>query len=229
MNKATAAALEKPIREWEQKRPAVFPTAPTPERVSKAPYGFQRATVVPAAGPVKALQSHREKTALDAAAKYIGDHDMRVIESFLRDAEFATRVNITTNYERGGNAVRGPRDGSAAWSEPYREAHTRFYWILSHLDHETRQDLKDLVLCWRHQDGTLSSLSDVGQRLTGLTDKQTTKFVAVGAIKVIIRWLRYLYGVNRAMQASRPSTPEEIQRRRDERMADRVRNGLSDY
>jgi hypothetical protein len=67
------AALKKPVREWEQpKRPAVFPTAPTPERASKSPYGFHRTTVVPAAGPVKALQSHRERTALDGAARYIG-------------------------------------------------------------------------------------------------------------------------------------------------------------
>jgi hypothetical protein len=85
MKKASAAAaLKKPIREWERKRPAVFPTAPTPERAAKSPYGFARTTVVPAAGPVKALQSHRERTALDASSKYIGEYLVRVLEQFQR-------------------------------------------------------------------------------------------------------------------------------------------------
>jgi hypothetical protein len=155
---------------------------------------------------------------------------MAVLERFRRDCEIATRINVTVNYGAAGSPVYGPRDGSVAWSEPAREAYARFGWILAQLDEDERRDLRDLVLCLPTGDnGAIMSLADVGRRLIGLTDKTSAKFAGIGLTIGLGRVLRRLYRIERALQASKPSTPEEIQRRREQRMASRVRSGQSDY
>jgi hypothetical protein len=142
----------------------------------------------------------------------------------------ATRINITINYGDGGCRKYGPRDGSAAWSESYREAHTRFYWILAQLDEDERRDLRDLVVCLpTGDDGAILSLSDIGRRLIGLSDKTSTKFAGIGLTIGLGRVLRRLYRLNRAMESARPSTREEILQRREARIKNRIRNGNSDY
>lgn len=185
----------------------VFPSAPTPELVQRMGGRLVAETVIPAAGPVKALNRHRTRSVLEVYAKHLTDE--LVVFRMAYDDAMAVEAyrGMTMNYggASGGGRPWEKLGGYANASETAKERAMRFGWIIAHLSRIEQEALHWLILELRSPGmDTLPSISDAGRRwVPSLNHEPTCRGVSIGVLKCLGASLKRLYTIDRGM--TRPS------------------------
>jgi hypothetical protein len=182
-------APQKLVRTWQDGRQKNLlpqlanPTDPTPERVLKASEGIDG--VLMGKGERVGQRQYRVRHPVDSYKDHFDFANQRALESMIADSEYATRVNVTANYEREGiRTTPGTRMGGLGdVADALRMAHARFYWVYDRLPSGLQATLKALVLQERTNDGTVLSMEGFGARLfPEIKDRATRKGISLGAL-----------------------------------------------
>ncbi len=192
---------------FRQTDPEPWPTAPTKEQQKKHQYDRR-----PEVGGV---YSHRVKRAFENLSRHYPDAVLLALTKFYTDAESATRVNVTVNYNANGGAPNGRLGGLGNVTEIIRlqyARHNRIVQTLRTIDEEHVDVLRWLVTEVRkHETEKMPGIAEAGKRLVPtVLDNATARGVSIGYLKAIAQLLIHLYRHDRLQHG------DEYRRNRDE-------------
>ena len=176
---------------FRQTTPEPWPTAPTKEQQSK--YDYERRP------EVGGVYSHRVKRVFENLSRHYPDAVLLALTKFYTDAESATRVNVTVNYNaNGGGTPNGRFGGLGNVTEVVRLQHARHNRIvhtLRSIDEEHVDVLRWLVTeVRRHETEKMPGIAEAGKRLVPtVLDAATARGVSIGYLKAIAQLLIHLY------------------------------------
>lgn len=186
--------------------PGRFSHQPTPEREAKAVNGIRKETVVPAAGPVMATNSH---TILDYVTRNREEFtvvEMQAIE-WIRDlAEAYCNVRMTTNWDSSGGGVAGSRLGGLGnVSEAMRAKHVAYEFIRRKMPPEFVATMEVLLVQLRFEERSISPADFAAKLFPSHRDKSFRSGVALTAAKFTAIHLAWIYV--REVALTRPPRP----------------------
>lgn len=170
---------------------------PPKASLDRTPYGYADEVVIPAAGKkVPAVKRHKQKTTLDVYKHYFREDELIALARFVYDAEIATTVNVTSNYD-GVPATAGHRPAGGV-GERNRLAYSRFQWITSQLrtySPNSLDILKQLVLSTRNEQmNRAMTIHEVAKiHAPHLQKREALGAFGAGLLKATAWWLVGLY------------------------------------
>lgn len=225
--KIKAGRIQKAVDEIERRaRQDTSTTGPTKRQIEIADqhYGMRK--------PRSANAPHKIRGTLDVFGSHFTKSERTIFERFVRDAELATAVNLTSKiYEampRGGSL--GSRSGHI--TESQRLAYSRFYYVWRRLGPQFQTICGAAVLEIRSESlGRPFSLEEIGAQATSYTDRALCRAAALGFTKATLWRLAELYvewdGLDETARRVLSEARDEVEASRTERIG-RTRGARSD-
>lgn len=165
----------------------------TPEHRAKVADVVEDETVIPAAGPVKAVKRQRIVPAIDHYKQYFNTEELETFRRFVMDAERATTVNLTIAYDGLAGSAPGPRRGGV--SDRNRSAHARFEVLKGALPGQCMEICKNLVLAVRadRMDRAMTMHEVAQSHAPHLKRKDALGCYGAGLLKATAWMLQHVY------------------------------------
>lgn len=185
----------KPLHYRDRPAEPVWPTAPTPQFAAKHD--------IVSRPELGGLKSHRVKSIFESLQRHYSDSVLLALAKFYTDAETATRVNVTVNYDAtGGGSPHGRMGGLGNVQERQRHQYCRHQRVIAALRSYDPQMVdigRWLVLEVRNYNSEpMPNIMDTGRRLVPtVTDKATARGISIGSLLVFGWVLRMLYKADR--------------------------------